>query len=121
MTFRTDVESAGGFRPSNYDPDLTMDGTAKVIALASGCMQVDVTNRGVTTEAIRCAFGTSSANAAANLNISTGAATTGRWIGAAADGFDPHKQFTRPSNATHFAVANAVASDTQIVSVVQGS
>jgi len=101
-----------------------MDGTAQSAALATGVKEgagrIRVTNRGATTEAIRVAFGTSSANAESNLNISAAAATTGVYIGSPADGYDSSVMLGVPANATHYAVANAVASDTPAVSVEQG-
>jgi len=122
-----EVDSAGnlkvgnvGFKPSNYDADLTMDATGEAAALASGVKNIYVVNRGATTEAVRVAFGTSSANALANLTIVTNAATTGYYIGAAADGFKPEAVIGVPANATHYAVGPAVAGDAQTVSVTQG-
>lgn len=108
------------FTPSSYEADLTMDGTAQSVALASGVGVLRVTNRGVTTEAIRIAFGTSAVNAEANLNIAAAAATTGVYIGAAADSFSPTVMLGVPKNGRYYAVANDVASDTQAVSVEQG-
>lgn len=116
---------AEAFKPSSYDADLTMDGTGQAIALASGVKlgegRVRVVNQGVTTEAIRVAFGTSSANAIANLGIAGALAVTGLWIGAAADGFDADIILAVPRTATHLAVANAVVSDTQVVNFTQGA
>lgn len=108
------------FRPSSYDADLTMDGTAQSVAIATGAARLRITNRGATTEAIRVAFGTSAANAESNLNIAAAAATTGVYIGAAVDNYPASILLGIPANATHFAVANAVASDTQVVSIEQG-
>ena len=112
-----------GFKPSQYDANLTMDGTAQSVALATGVKQgagrIHVANTGATTEAIRVAFGTSAANAEANLTISAAAATTGFYIPAAAEGGTP-TVLGVPANATHYAVANAVASDTQVVAITQG-
>lgn len=112
-----------GFRPVSYDANLTMDGTAQSVALAStvasGCGRVHVVNTGATTEAIRFAFGTSAANAEAGLTIAASAATTGFYIPAAAEGGKP-ETLGVPSYATYYAVANAVASDTQVVAVTQG-
>jgi len=116
----SDAETQGAFKPSQYDADLTMDGSAQAVALASGVTRVRFVNRGVTTEAIRVAFGTSAANAQANLTIVSGAATTGEWIGAAADQYNPEYMPGVPANATHYAVANAVLGDTQVVSITQG-
>lgn len=119
------VQSMDSFKPSQYDADLTMNGTAQSVALASGVSlgngRIYVANRGATTEAIRVAFGTSAANAEANLNIAAGAATTGHYIGAAADvGSQSAQILGVPALATHYAVANAVAADTQVVSITQG-
>ena len=112
-----------GFKPSSYDANLTMDGTAQSVALASGVSlgagRIHVANTGATTEAIRVAFGTSAANAEANLNIAAGAATTGYYIAAIADGIG-EAILGVPELATHYAVANAVASDTQVVAITQG-
>lgn len=113
------VLSGSSITPSSYDADLTMDGTAQGVALSSGARVIEVINRGATTEAIRVAFGTSELNAEANLTISTGAATTGRYIPSPADG-KGEAILGVPANATHYAVANAVASDTQVVSIIQG-
>lgn len=114
-----------GFKPSQYDADLTMDGTAQSVALATGVKlgagRVYFANQGATTEAIRVAFGTSAADAEANLTIAAGAATTGHYIGASADvGSQSAQILGVPALATHYAVANAVALDTQIVAITQG-
>lgn len=113
------------FTPSSYDADLTMNGTAQSGALASGVARglgaVYFGNLGATTEAIRVAFGTSAADAEGNLTISAAAATTGHYIPALADGGANAFQILGvPANATHYAVANAVAADTQTVTVTQG-
>ena len=113
-------EGSIGVKPSSYDADLTMDGTAQSVALASGAKQIIVQNRGDINEAIRVAFGTSAANAEANLTISAAAATTGHWIGSASGGYESKQVLGVPANATHYAIANAVAGDTQTVSVIQG-
>ncbi len=108
-----------GFSPSQYDADLTMDGTAQSVALATGVGKVKVVNRGATTEAIRFAFGTSALNAESNLNIAAAEATTGDYIPSIADG-EPADPYKVPALATHYAVANAVALDVQVVSITQG-
>lgn len=113
---------ADGFKPSSYDADLTMDGTAQAVALASDVGRVRVYNQGVTTETIRFAFGTSAANAQANLTIAAAAATTGILIPAQADNAAQCIQTLGvPAEATHFAVANAAAADTQAVNITQGA
>lgn len=110
-----------GFVPSSYDANLTMDGTAQVFALASGARKVQIGNLGATTEAIRVAFGTSSADAESNLNVAAGAATTGYYIPAVADaGAAAVRELGIPALATHVAICNAEASDTQTVTVTQG-
>lgn len=111
---------ARGFVPSSYESDLTMDGTAQTVAIATGAKKARIVNQGATTEAIRVAFGTSSADAGTNLGISTGAATTGVFIGAAADGYTPEIVLGIPDDATHIAIANATASDTQVVHLELG-
>ena len=114
-----------GFTPSSYNTNLTMDGTAQTFALATGVARgqgyVHICNLGATTEAIRVAFGTDATDAGDNLNIAAEAATTGYYIPAAADaGGASCVILGAPSNATHCAVANAVAADTQTVAVTQG-
>ena len=117
------IQAADGFKPSSYDANLTMDGTAQSVALATGVKlgagRIHVVNTGATTEAIRVAFGTSAANAEANLTIAAAAATTGYYIPAIADGIG-EATLGVPALATHYAVANAVAADTQVVAVTQG-
>lgn len=109
------------FTPSVYSTELTMDGTAQSGALSSGTLKVQFVNLGATTEAIRVAFGTSAADAEGNLNISAAAATTGYYIPAATQSPSGHiVTLGVPKAATHYAVANAVASDTQTVIVNQG-
>lgn len=116
-----------GFAPAQDDiQDLTMDGTAQVVTLSSGVKlgagKVVIFNQGATTESIRYAFGTSSSNAAANLTISAAAATTGILVPAYADyGLMCRTEPIRvPALATHLAVANAVAADTQAVQIIPG-
>ena len=117
------VTSGGAFTPSDYDTDLTMNGTAQGVVLATGVAlgqgSVHFNNRGATTEAVRIAFGTSELDAESNLNISAAAATTGYYLEATADG--PGTVVLKvPATSTHYAVGNAVASDTQVVAVTQG-
>ena len=121
------IQTMDGFKPSQYDADLTMNGTAQAVALASGVSlgdgRIHVVNRGATTEAIRIAFGTSAANAQSNLNMTTDGAperaTTGFYLPSIADS-DGWIILGVPALATHYAVANAVDSDTQVVSITQG-
>ena len=107
------------FKPSQYDTDLTMDGTAQAVALATSASKIHVANGGITTEAIRVTFGISASNAEANLNIAGGLATTGYKIVSPADGLG-ETILGVPALATHYAVANAVNGDIQVVSVTQG-
>lgn len=107
------------FTPSQYDADITMDGTAQSVTLAEGATKVFVINTGATTQAVRFAFGTSAANAEANLTISAAAATTGHLVPAPDDGYGS-VVLGVPTDATHYAIANAVAAHTQVVSVTQG-
>jgi len=113
---------ADGFKPSSYDADLTMDGTAQAVAIASGAGRVRIYNQGATTESIRFAFGASAADAQANLTIVTAAATTGILIPAQADNASQCLQVLGiPEEATHYAVANTVAADVQVVNIIQGA
>lgn len=107
------------FTPSSYDADLTMNGTAQSVALADGATKLRIVNQGATTEDIRLAFGTSAADAESNLTITAAAATTGMLIQAQADNGSA-EIIGVPRLATHYAVANAVAADTQTVSITQG-
>jgi len=114
-----------GFKPSTYSADLTMDATGEALALATGVKlgagRVQVANLGATTEAVRVAFGTSAVDALDNLTILAGAATTGFYIGAAADlGSQSIQILGVPALATHIGVGPAVASDVQDVAVTQG-
>lgn len=110
------------FVPSTYSADLTMDGTAQSGAIATGAKKIQFCNLGATTEAIRVAFGTSASEAEGNLNIAAAAATTGYYIPAAADaGSQSVAVLGVPPSATYYAVANAVAADTQKVTVNQGT
>lgn len=116
-----------GFRPSQYDANLTMNGTAKAVEIASGVTRIQFANLGATTEAIRVAFGTTSDHARSNLNMTDDGApehaTTGYYIPAAAEG-ESVRLLGVPAEATYFAVANAtdgaVASGTCIVAITQG-
>lgn len=107
------------FTPSQYDADLTMDGTAQSVALATGVKKLRVVNQGATTEDIRLVFGTSASDAEGNLTIAAAAATTGMVITAMPDG-GTETIVGVPANATHYAIANDVAADTQVVNVTQG-
>jgi len=111
----------GDFTPSNYEPDFTMDGTAQSAAIASGASRLRVNNQGGTGEHIRIAFGATAAEAEENLTITTGAATTGHFIAANSNGNGTvSEDIGIPANAGFYAIANAVAGDTQAVSVTQG-
>jgi hypothetical protein len=116
------LKVSGGFIPSDYDTDLTMNGTAQGVVLATGATKVQFANLGATTEAIRVAFGTSELDAEGNLNIAGGLATTGYYIPAAADaGGASVAVLDAPVGSTHYAVANAVLGDTQTVAITQGT
>lgn len=108
-----------GFTPISYDADLTMDGTAQSVALVTGAQKLVIINRGVTTEAIRVAFGASASAAETALGIAGGLAVTGFYWPAIAD-LASSLEIGVPFGSTHYAIANAVASDTQIVSITQG-
>ena len=113
--------SMGGFTPADLSDNLVMNGTARIIALSADTTKLQITNLGATTEAIRVAFGASSAEATANLTIVSAAATTGYYIPAIADaGAGAIREPGVPSGATHAAICNALAGDVQTVLVVQG-
>lgn len=117
------VNASMGFTPSAYDTDLTMEGTAQSVALATGVTRIRITNRGASTEAVRVAFGTSALDAESNLNIAGALATTGVFLPAVVSTTDQSgivHILGVPALATHYAVANAVVDDTPIVSVEQG-
>lgn len=116
---------ADGFTPSSYDANLTMDATGEALALSTGVKlgggRVQVANLGATTEAIRVVFGTSEVNALANLTIGAGAATTGVYVPASAEGGSQSIIILGvPIPATHVAAGPAVAADTQDVAITQG-
>lgn len=111
-----------GFTPLQYDADLTMDGTGQAVALAAGARSLLIYNQGATTEDLRVAFGASSAAAITALTVSGSRATTGLYMPAAVDNvaFGAVKLGV-PNGATHYAMANATASDVQVVTITQGS
>lgn len=112
-----------GFKNSQYVPDLVMNGTAQVLALPTGVKlgagKVDILNQGTTGQHIRIAFGADATNASDNLNIVSGAATTGTLIAAIADSA-PRPPEGVPALMTHIAFANAVSGHTQSVAVGLG-
>jgi len=117
------LRASDGFRPVAYDADRVMNGTAQGFALDAavslGQGRLYVVNTGAATEAVRIAFGTSELDAEANLTHSTNRATTGVYLHAPADG--PGAILLGvPSDATHYALENAFAADTQTVVVTQG-
>jgi len=111
-----------GFNPSiEYSANLnvTVAGTEVSAALVTGAVRVQIANIGASTENMRFAFGTSDANAKANLNETGGIGTTGILVIPVVDGGQP--QILRiPALATHVATVNAVASDTPELTLVQG-
>ena len=119
------AHTADGFKPSQYDADLTMDATGEALALATGVKlgagRVHIVNQGATTEAIRVAFGISESDALTNLTIVTNAATTGYYMPSNVDVPGAGTAVLGvPALATHIAIGPAVAADTQLVSVTQG-
>lgn len=104
------------------ETEITPAGTPVTIALADGTDFVEIENLGATTENIRFAWGTSSADSITNLGISGGLATTGEKIYAYAD--KPLLSFVerdRPIWATHLSICNAVAAQTPDFIAKQGS
>lgn len=115
--------NSSDFTPSSYDADLTMDGTAQSGAIATGAIKLQFCNLGVTAEPIRVAFGATAVEAEDNLNIAAGAATTGYYIPALADagaGACVILGIATAALGGFYAVANAIAADTQVVAINQG-
>lgn len=108
-----------GFIPKTYSLDLVMNGTGLATALTLVGGRIRVVNRGATTEDIKIAFGASSALAITALGIAGSRALTGLFIPAHTQGLAT-AILGVPEGATHYAVANATASDTQTVSITQG-
>lgn len=114
------------FKPSTYYAvDLTMDADGTSVTLATGVAlglgTVNIMNNGATGEPVRVAFGTSVADALANLTFVANAATTGYKIPAFADGGSLCRVLLSvPALATHLHVGPAVAAKVNTVSVMQG-
>lgn len=111
-----------GIKISSYTPDLIMSATGTAFALATGIKLgaggVKVTNLGVTTEAIRVAFGTSEADALLNLTIVAGAATTGDYLPSNVDVPGAGVEKYRAGKLdTHCAVGPAVAGKINAVAI----
>ena len=112
------------FTPSQYATKLTMDGTAQVVALATGTTKLFIVRTGTTTQDTLVAPGTSSANAETNLGLTGGPptthATTGEiYIPSPADGYGS-VVIGVAEDTTHVAVANATSGDAHVVWVMQG-
>ena len=120
------VKGGVDFTPSEYDEDITIvAGTTQYGELAAGVKlgagKVTFFNRSATTHDARVVFGTSEANALANLNVVTAVATTGYYIPAMADGGAASKLvLSVPALATHYAVLNATTLKTPTVAITQG-
>lgn len=117
---------AKGYKQSSYSAAVTADGTGVAVVLATGIKEgagaVELTNLGTTAANFGlAAWGVSEADAIANLNISSGAATTGIPIppssaGAGAAARPPEPV---PANATHIAIATGVSGQSFSVLVNQ--
>ena len=120
------THTADGFKPSQYDIDIIIvAGTTQYGVLATGVKlgagRVKFVNRSATTHDARIAFGTSEANALANLTVAGGLATTGYYLPAIADGGAISSVVLGvPALATHYAILNATAAKTPTVAVTQG-
>ena len=110
------------FTPSSYDTDITIvAGTTQYGALATGTKKVRFFNRSATTHDARVVFGTSQADALANLTVAGGLATTGYYLPAMADaGSAADKVLGVTDGNTHYAVLNATAAKTPTVAITQG-
>ena len=113
------------FKPSSYTGKITTDATGVGVAIATGATKLLLQSLEVTglEEYGVLAFGTSSADAVANLNIVGAIGTTGIIIRSAdstAGGVAPDQILAIPDNATHFALVNGVSGQAQVIMVTQG-
>jgi len=113
------------FAPSSYTGKVTSVNAGTTFAIASGAKKLllqSAESTGVEEFAV-LAFGTSAADAQANLTIVTNASTTGLLVRSAdstAGGVAPDLIVDIPSNATHAALGNYTAGANQVVMVTQG-
>jgi hypothetical protein len=119
------VKSHADFIPSSYTGKITTTATGVGTAIASGASKLLLQSLEITgiEEFAVLAFGTSSANAIANLNIAAAVGTTGIIIpsgDSTAGGVAPAIVVGIPSNATHFALVNGLSGQVQIIMVTQG-
>lgn len=114
------------FVPSSYTGKITTDAVGVTTAIASGASKVLLQSLEVTglEEYAVLAFGTSAANAVANLTIAAAVGTTGIIIpsgDSTAGGLASPMIIGVPGNATHFALVNGVSGLAQIIMVTQGT
>jgi len=114
-------KETGLFTPSSYSASITIvAGTAQSGAIADGAKKIQFSNVGGTTEDVLISFGTSSADAIANLTVLGGIGTTGYFIPPTVDSSAGVAIVGVPSNGAYYAVVNANAADTPTVKVIQG-
>ena|SRR3989304_1962048 len=119
----------GGFKPSSYTGKISSSEDGTTFAIATGARKLmlqslDMAAAGTAEYAV-LAFGTSAADAQANLTI-TGTtpnkiATTGAVIGSSTKVGEPALILGIPANATHCAVGNGVAATAAQLMVTQGT
>jgi len=119
------MKSNSDFVPSSYTGKITTTATGVATAIASGASKLLLQSLEVTglEEFAVLAFGTSAANAIANLNIAAAVGTTGIIIpsgDSTAGGVAIPVTLSIPANATHFALVDGVSAQVQIIMVTQG-
>jgi hypothetical protein len=119
------MKSNSDFVPSSYTGKITTTATGVSTAIASGASKLLLQSLEVTglEEFAVLAFGTSSANAIANLTIAAAVGTTGIIIpsgDSTAGGLATPITIGIPANATHFALVDGVSGLVQVIMVTQG-
>jgi len=119
------MKSNSDFVPSAYTGKITTTATGVATAIATGASKLMLQSLEVTgmEEFAVLAFGTSAANAIANLNIAAAVGTTGIIIpsgDSTAGGVAPTIIISIPANATHFALVDGLSGQVQVIMVTQG-
>ena len=119
------------FTPSSYTGKITSSEDGVTFAIASGATKIMIQNLETTdiTEFAVLAFGTSAADAQTNLGKSgttpniiseSGVVIQSGHTGTGAATFGETRILNIPVNATHAALGNGTAADTQVCMVTQG-
>ena len=121
------IRANTAFKPSSYTGKVTTDAVGVTGAIATGATKLYVQSLETTSvqEFAVLAFGTSAANAVANLNVAATVGTTGVVIpsGDSTSGgsIPPPIELGVPDNATHFAVVDGLTGQAQILMITQGT